>query len=106
MREPSIAIAPDISQYFQEVIADAIRVRHVEATAAAETYLLSLLCAYAHPDAAAGSTFNQPLTFLLHEAMSALGPERFRRLRSLGGHVLCALGFFAGPSEATGIDRR
>src|SRR5262245_48443812 len=105
MREPSIAIAPDISEYFQEVIADAIRVRHVDATDAATSYLVSLLCEYAHPDEEAGSTFSQPLTFLLHEAMSAIGPERFRRLRCLGDHALYALGFFAGHIEGKGIDR-
>jgi len=105
MREPSIAIAPDISQYFQEVISDAIRVRHVDATDAAASYLVSLLCEYAHPDEEAGSTFSQPLTFLLHEAMSAVGSERFRRLRCLGDHALYALGFFAGHIEVKGIDR-
>jgi hypothetical protein len=105
MRDPSIAIAPDISQYFQEVIADAIRVRHVDATDAAASYLVSLLCEYAHPDEEAGSTFSQPLTFLLHDAMSTVGPERFRRLRCLGDHALYALGFFAGHIEVKGIDR-
>src|SRR5262245_60752439 len=105
MKAPSIAIAPDISQYFQEVISDAIRVRHVEATDAAASYLVSLLCEYAHPDEAAGSTFNQPLTFLLHDAMNALGPERFRRLRGIGDHTLYAVGFFAGHIALKGIDR-
>src|SRR4051794_25305044 len=46
----SISIAPNITQYFHEVISDAIRVRHVEATDAAATYLVALLCDYAHPD--------------------------------------------------------
>src|SRR5689334_21395931 len=105
MREPSIAIAPNISHYFQEVIADAIRVRHVEATDAATTYLVSLLCDYAHPDEEAGSTFSRPLTFLLRDAMEALGAERFRRLRVLGDHVLYALGFFGGHIEVKGVDR-
>ena len=40
----TIAIAPNITQYFQEVISDAIRARQVEATDAAATYLVSLLC--------------------------------------------------------------
>src|SRR5262245_46616497 len=105
MREPSIAIAPNISQYFQAVISDAIRVRQVEATDAAASYLVSLLCGYAHPDEEAGSTFNQPLTFLLHDAMNALGADRFKRLRCLGDHSLYALGFFAGHIELKGVDR-
>ena len=37
---PTIAIAPNITQYFQEVISDAIRARKVEATDAAASYLV------------------------------------------------------------------
>jgi hypothetical protein len=104
--EPStIAIAPNITLYFQEVISDAIRVHRVDATDAAATYLVSLLCDYAHPDEEAGSTFNKPLTFLLRDALECTGPERFRRLRALGDHALYALGFFGGHIEQRGIDR-
>src|SRR6185437_11199968 len=62
----TIAIAPNITQYFQEVISDAMRVRRMEATDAASTYLVSLLCSFTHPDEEAASSFNRPLTFLLH----------------------------------------
>lgn len=103
MRDPSISIAPNISQYFQEVISDAIRARQVEATEAAASYLVSLLCDYAHPDEEAGSTFNQPLTFILRDAMDLVGAERFRRLRGLGDHSLYALGFFGDHIEQKGI---
>lgn len=101
----TIAIAPNITLYFQEVISDAIRVHRVDATDAAATYLVSLLCDYAHPDEEAGSTFNKPLTFLLRDALECTGPERFRRLRALGDHSLYALGFFGGHIEQRGIDR-
>ena len=47
------------------------RVRQVEATDEAASYLVSLLCEYAHPDEAAGSTFGTPLTFQLRDAMAA-----------------------------------
>jgi hypothetical protein len=103
MRDPSISIAPNISQYFQEVISDAIRARQVEATEAAASYLVSLLCDYAHPDEEAGATFNQPLTFVLRDAMDLVGAERFRRLRGLGDHSLYALGFFGDHIEQKGI---
>ncbi len=107
MTTPSstIAIAPNITSYFQEVIHDAIRARHVEATDAAASYLVSLLSGYAHPDEDAGQTFSRPLTFLLHDAMEASGQERFRRLRALGDHALYALGFFGGHIEQKGVDR-
>jgi hypothetical protein len=102
---PTIAISPNITEYFQEVISDAIRVRRVEATDAAATYLVSLLCSFTHPDEEAGSGFNRPLTFLLHDALEASGAERFRRLRALGDHSLYALGFFGGHIALKGVDR-
>ncbi|MEO7328294.1 MAG: hypothetical protein ABI193_06935 [Minicystis sp.] len=105
MTHSSIAIAPNVSEFFQEVLTDAIRVRQVEATDEAASYLVSLLCEYAHPDEAAGSTFGTPLTFQLRDAMAANGAERFKRLRSLGDHVLYALGFFGDHIEVKGIDR-
>jgi hypothetical protein len=103
--QSSIAIAPNVSEFFQEVLTDAIRVRQVETTDEAASYLVSLLCEYAHPDEAAGSTFGTPLTFQLRDAMAASGAERFRRLRGLGDHVLYALGFFGDHLEQKGIDR-
>ncbi|MCC6555406.1 MAG: hypothetical protein IT372_20795 [Polyangiaceae bacterium] len=91
--------------YFQEVVGEALRVRHVEATEAACSYLVDLLCEFAHPDEQAGSTFHQPLAFLLRDALEASGAERFRRLRVLGDGVLYAVGFFGGHIELKGIDR-
>lgn len=101
---PTIAIAPNITAYFHEVISDAIRVRRVDATDAAATYLVGLLCDYAHPTEESGSTFSRPLTFVLHEALETIGAERFRRLRALGDHALYALGFFGGHIEQRGVD--
>ena len=106
MSQPSIAIAPNVSTYFQEVLSDAIRVRRVEATEAASSYLVSLLCDYAHPSEDSGSTFSRPLTFQLRDALDADGPSRFRMLRSLGDHVLYAIGFFRSHIEGRGADRR
>ncbi|APR80881.1 Hypothetical protein A7982_06228 [Minicystis rosea] len=101
----TIAIAPNITEYFHEVISDAIRVRKIDATNAAATYLVGVLCDYAHPDEEAGSTFNKPLTFQLHDALEATGADRFRRLRALGDHALYALGFFGGHIEQRGVDK-
>ena len=105
MTVPTIAIAPNITLYFQEVISDAIRARQVEATDAATSYLVSLLCSFTHPDEQSGKSFDRPLTFLLHDALECSGPERFRRLRVLGDHSLYALGFFGGHIELKGVDR-
>ncbi len=104
-QSPTIAIAPNITEYFQEVISDAIRVRQVEATEAAASYLVGILCEYAHPTEEAGNTFRRPLTFQLQDALEAMGTERFRRLRALGDHVLYAIGFFGGHIEQRGVDK-
>jgi hypothetical protein len=100
-----IAISPSITQYFHEIIDDALRSRQIQATDAAASYLVGLLASYVHPDEEAGSTFSEPLTFLLRDAMQAIGPERFRRLRALGDGVLYALGFFSEHIEVRGVDR-
>jgi hypothetical protein len=105
-RPLTIAIAPSMSRYFEEVIADAMRVRHIEATEAASRYLVGILCDYAHPDEEAGSPFTKPLTFLLRDALDAIGAERFRKLRALGDGILYALGFFGGHIELRGVDRK
>ena len=39
----------------------------MDATKAASSYLVGLLCDYAHPDEEAESLFTKPLTFLLHD---------------------------------------
>jgi hypothetical protein len=95
-----------MSRYFEEIIADAMRVRHIQATEAASRYLVGILCDYAHPDEEAGSPFTKPLTFLLRDALDAIGAERFRKLRALGDGILYALGFFGGHIELRGVDRK
>lgn len=105
-RPLTIAIAPSMSRYFEEIIADAMRVRHIQATEAASRYLVGILCDYAHPDEEAGSPFTKPLTFLLRDALDAIGAERFRKLRALGDGILYALGFFGGHIELRGVDRK
>lgn len=102
---PTIAIAPNITVYFEEVISDAIRARKVDATRAAATYLVGLLCEYAHPDEETGASFDRPLTFALEDALAAMGADRFRRLRALGDHALYAVGFFGGHIEQRGVDK-
>lgn len=103
---PSIAVAPSMAAFFREVVADALRNRKVEATAEATGYLVGILCDYAHPPENLSSTFSEPLTFLLRDALEAPAPERLRRLRSLGDGVLYALGFFGEHLTHRGADRR
>jgi hypothetical protein len=99
--QPAISVAPDITHYFQGVLTEAIQAREVEATPAAERYIVMLLCDYARPDETAEVSFEQPLTLLLRDAMSAEGAARFQLLRKLGDGLLYALGFFSARVERT-----
>ena len=101
----NIAISANLSDYFRDVVHNAMRGRQIAATEAASSYLVGLLSDYAHPDDDAGSTLNQPLTFLLRDALNMTGPERFRRLRALGDGVLYVLGFFRSHIDVRGVDR-
>ena len=100
-----IAIAPSMNEYFRGVVTEAVLAKHVEATEAAVSYLVALLCEFAHPDEEAGSAFGRPLTFLLRDALDAAGPERFKRLRTLGDGVLYAVGFFGPHMRLSDADR-
>ena len=102
----SIAVAPSMTQFFHGVVNDALRARHVEASTEASGYLVNILCEYAHPGEEAHSTFSEPLTFLLRDALEANGQERLRRLRALGDGVLYAIGFFGEHLTQRGADRR
>lgn len=102
----TIVAADSVSGFFQEVVEDAMRSRHVDATNGATTYIVSLLAEYAHPDANAGATMNKPLAFLLDEALRTPDrAERFERLRALGDGVLYSCGFFGDHFEARGVDQ-
>lgn len=102
----SVILTANIADYFHEIIDTAIRAQKVEATPAASSYLVALLVDYAHPTVEVEQTFDKPLTFVLRDALEATGKERFRRLRSLGDHVLYALGFFGEHIETKGVDKR
>jgi hypothetical protein len=105
MTKQSIAISPSMSEYFKDAVSGVVRARHVDATDAALTYLVGLLCDYAHPEQNAESTLSKPLTFLLNDAMAANGIDRFKRLRSLGDGVLYAVGFFGDHVDQKRLDR-
>jgi hypothetical protein len=103
----SILAKGSVADFFHEVVEDAIKTRHVDATDGAATYLVGLLADFARPDARAEQTLERPLAFLLDEALNAAQPgERFDRLRVLGDGVLYTCGFFGDHFEARGVDQR
>ena len=100
----SIVAAGSVSDFFEDVVADAMRARKVDATPAATSYIVALLADFARPDARAEETLERPLTFLLDEALhTANVGERFDKLRSLGDGILYSSGFFADHFEARGV---
>ena len=101
----AIVAARSVSNFFGEVVEDAMRTRRVDATDGATQYLVGLLADYAHPDRRSGETLERPLTLLLDEALHAPDPaERFQRLRTIGDGVLYGCGFFGDHFEARGVD--
>ena len=100
-----IVAAGSVSEFFLEVVEDAIKARKVEATDGATSYLVCLLTDYAKPDVRAEEPLDRPLSFLLDAALHTVeaGP-RFDRLRALGDGVLYACGFFGEHFEARGVD--
>lgn len=103
MSDSSIALAPDISEYFGEAVRETLRARRVDATLHAREYLTSLLCSYARPGEASPA-FDRPVTLLFQEALESTAPDRFARLRKLGDGVLYAVGFFRKHLEQRGAD--
>jgi hypothetical protein len=100
-----IVAAGSVSEFFLEVVGDAIKARKVEATDGAQSYLVCLLSDYAKPDQRAEEPLARPLSFLLDEALHTVEPgARFDRLRALGDGVLYACGFFSEHFEARGVD--
>jgi hypothetical protein len=103
----TIFAANSVSGFFEEVVDDAFKARHVETTGGARSYLVALLADFAHPDARTGETMSRPLAFLLDEALHTPTPaERFEKLRTLGDGVLYATGFFGDHFEKRGVEQR
>jgi hypothetical protein len=102
----TIVAAGSVSEFFLEIVGDAIKARKLETSDGAQTYLVSLLSDYAKPDERAEEPLERPLAFLLDEALHTVeAGARFDRLRALGDGVLYACGFFGEHFEARGVDR-
>lgn len=107
MQEPNsftISLAPNLGDYFREPVTEAIRGREVQASSATESYIVQLLSDFAKPRPETTSPLTQSVTLLLSEAMEQTGPERFKRLQTLGDGVLYGMGFFS--QTARGADRK
>jgi hypothetical protein len=95
----NITVSSDVGSYFQGVVRDALRSQQVEASPGAEMYIVQLLAEFVKPDDDTGAVMDKPVTLLLHDAMSASGSEKFRRLQKLGDGVLYGVGFFGAKLD-------
>jgi hypothetical protein len=96
-----ILLAPSLGEYFRNPVRDALAGREVDASPAAEGYLVHLLSDFAKPVEAESPQAQAPATFRLHDALTATGSERFARLQRLGDSVLYELGFFGQRLQET-----
>jgi hypothetical protein len=101
--DPQLDLATDLRGFFREALVEALAERQVEATEPTAHYLVALLADFAHPDELVHTHLERPLPFLLEEALSSVGRERFDRLRTLGDSVLYTSGFFLDHLENRGV---
>lgn len=94
--DSSLSLSADLGAYFREPLEVAMRDAEVQASGAAESYLVQLLSDFAKPTGASTSALSQSVTLLYRDAMNESGHERFKRLQELGDGVLYAMGYFHG----------
>jgi hypothetical protein len=103
----SIVATASVSDFFEEIVEDALKSRGIKPSEAATSYVVALLADLAKPGSPVERTLERPLTLLLDEALHTpeLG-DRFDKLRTLGDGVLYSSGFFADHFEARGVDTK
>lgn len=102
----TILATGSLDGFFQDALEDVMKIRRVDASVGAQTYLVGVLSEFARPDAAREATLERPLAFLLDEALQT--PDlaaRFDKLRALGDGVLYSSGFFLDHFERRGVDQ-
>ena len=93
------------TEYFRELVGEAMSARQLHATDLAEYYLVNLLCQYVRPEARADhQEHEQPLAFRLGRALESGGFEQRARLRSLGDFSLFMSGFFSDSFRRSLVD--
>jgi len=98
-----IDLDANVEQYFEVIVRQAIEARRVEVSDPAGQYLALLLSSYARGELGP-EPFDEPLTFLLRDALESAGMVRFQRLRTIRDNVLYALGFFHRALTRRGAD--
>jgi hypothetical protein len=93
------------TEYFKELVEEALNERHLQAGDLTEYYLVNLLCQYVRPDNRADHLeLGEPLAFRLGRALETGGYEQRARLRSLGDFSLFMSGFFSDSFRRSLVD--
>jgi hypothetical protein len=93
------------TEYFKELVQDALLRQHIETGDLTEYYLVNLLCQYVRPDARGGDPESlEPLAVRLGRALESAGPEQRSRLRRLGDFSLFMSGFFSDSFRRRVVD--
>jgi hypothetical protein len=93
------------TEYFKELVEEALNERHLQAADLTEYYLVNLLCQYVRPDGRSDHLESgEPLALRLGRALESGGYEQRARLRSLGDFSLFMSGFFSDSFRRSLID--
>src|SRR4051794_30629249 len=93
------------TEYFRELVGEAMSARQLRATDLTEFYLVNLLCQYVRPDRRADHReHDEPLAVRLGRAIQSGGAEQRARLRSLGDFSLFMSGFFPDSFRRKVVD--
>jgi len=93
------------TEYFKELVEEALVDRRVDAGDLTEYYLVNLLCQYARPELRpSADDAEQPLAIRLGRALDTGGQEQRARLRNLGDFSLFMSGFFSDSFRRKTVD--
>src|SRR5689334_13384113 len=80
-----------VTEFFHEVVTDALRSENVAPAASTEFYLVNLLCEFTH----LRRVDEEPLALKMAQAADATAEARSRALKEIGDTALYVSGFFA-----------
>lgn len=104
MTQADILLDADLEAYFEEVLNETLAMRgREEPDEIIQQYLLGLLADCARSDEWVKETLNEPLPFLLRDALRADAAVRFERLRRIGDGVLVVSGLYHQHLQRIGL---
>jgi hypothetical protein len=93
------------TEFFRELVVEAMDKRRLEADHLTEYYLVNLLCQYVRLDhSEEAADVGAPLALRLGRALDSAGSEHRARLRSLGDFSLFTSGFFPDSLRRSVVD--